>query len=159
MRFRTKLLLTFLIGLGGALSAPAWQAIVPELVPRRELPTAIALNSASTEIINSYIADIKAVGADAQAIAGWNGPGPFVIANGGELMEPILVKKVATATGDVIREAVPRVRRRVIPKAAARMVAEMLIAVTEGEGTGVEAAIDGCEDVANSLESIVLKHA
>jgi len=40
------LLLTFLIGLGGALSAPAWQAIVPELVPRRELPTAIALNSA-----------------------------------------------------------------------------------------------------------------
>ena len=34
--------LTFLIGLGGALSAPAWQAIVPELVPRRELPTAIA---------------------------------------------------------------------------------------------------------------------
>ena len=38
--------LTFLIGLGGALSAPAWQAIVPELVPRRELPTAIALNSA-----------------------------------------------------------------------------------------------------------------
>jgi MFS family permease len=38
--------LTFLIGLGGALSAPAWQAIVPELVPRRELPTAVALNSA-----------------------------------------------------------------------------------------------------------------
>ncbi|HJZ45752.1 MAG TPA: MFS transporter [Roseiflexaceae bacterium] len=40
------LALSFLIGLGGALSAPAWQAIVPELVPRRELPTAIALNSA-----------------------------------------------------------------------------------------------------------------
>jgi MFS family permease len=40
------LLLTFLIGLGGALSAPAWQAIVPELVPRRELPAAVALNSA-----------------------------------------------------------------------------------------------------------------
>ncbi len=38
--------LTFLLSLGGALSAPAWQAIVPELVPRRELPTAIALNSA-----------------------------------------------------------------------------------------------------------------
>jgi MFS family permease len=40
------LALTFLISLGGALSAPAWQAIMPELVPRRELPTAIALNSA-----------------------------------------------------------------------------------------------------------------
>ena len=35
-----------MIGLGGALSAPAWQAIVPELVPRHELPSAIALNSA-----------------------------------------------------------------------------------------------------------------
>ena len=41
----------------------------------------IALNSASTRITNSYIADIKAAGQDAQAIAGWNGPGPFVIEN------------------------------------------------------------------------------
>ena len=40
------LALTFLISLGGALSAPAWQAIVPELVPRSQLTTAVALNSA-----------------------------------------------------------------------------------------------------------------
>jgi hypothetical protein len=41
----------------------------------------VALNSASTTISNSYIADCKAVGQDAQAIAGWNGPGPFTIEN------------------------------------------------------------------------------
>jgi hypothetical protein len=41
----------------------------------------IALNSASTSILNSYISDIKTVGSDSQAIAGWNGPGPFVITN------------------------------------------------------------------------------
>ena len=41
----------------------------------------VALNSASTTISGSYIADIKAVGQDSQAINGWNGPGPFVIAN------------------------------------------------------------------------------
>jgi hypothetical protein len=41
----------------------------------------IALNSASTQIINSYISDIKALGVDTQAIAGWNGPGPYVIEN------------------------------------------------------------------------------
>jgi hypothetical protein len=41
----------------------------------------IALNSASTQIVNSWISDIKAAGFDAQAICGWNGPGPFVIAN------------------------------------------------------------------------------
>lgn len=38
--------LTFLLGLGGALGAPAWQAIVPQLVPRHELAAAVALNSA-----------------------------------------------------------------------------------------------------------------
>ena len=42
---------------------------------------AIALNSASTSIINSYISDIKAMGQDTQAIAGWNGPGPYTIEN------------------------------------------------------------------------------
>jgi hypothetical protein len=41
----------------------------------------IALNSAATEIVNSYIADIKSSDFDTQAIAGWNGPGPYLIEN------------------------------------------------------------------------------
>jgi len=41
----------------------------------------IALNSGDTQIINSYISDIKGVLQDTQAIAGWNGPGPFLIEN------------------------------------------------------------------------------
>lgn len=41
----------------------------------------IALNSASTEIRNSHISDIKAIGQDSVAIGGWNGPGPYVIEN------------------------------------------------------------------------------
>ena len=41
----------------------------------------ISINSASTTITNSHISDIKAVGRDAQAICGWNGPGPFTITN------------------------------------------------------------------------------
>src|SRR4051794_24062228 len=44
------LLLTFSLGLGAALNAPAWQAIVPELVPRSELPTAVSLNSVAFNI-------------------------------------------------------------------------------------------------------------
>jgi MFS family permease len=39
------LLLTFALGLGSTMNAPAWQAIMPELVPRSDLPAAIALNS------------------------------------------------------------------------------------------------------------------
>jgi MFS family permease len=38
------LVLTFAIGIGAALTAPAWSAIVPELVPREDLIQAIALN-------------------------------------------------------------------------------------------------------------------
>ncbi|HXE79122.1 MAG TPA: right-handed parallel beta-helix repeat-containing protein [Vicinamibacterales bacterium] len=41
----------------------------------------VALNSASTQIRNSYIIDCKSFTNDAQAIAGWNGPGPYVIEN------------------------------------------------------------------------------
>lgn len=41
----------------------------------------IALNARIVTIRNSYVADIKTVGADAQAIGGWNGPGPFSIEN------------------------------------------------------------------------------
>jgi MFS family permease len=37
------LLLTFTLGLGTAMNSPAWQAIIPELVPRRELPAAVTL--------------------------------------------------------------------------------------------------------------------
>lgn len=65
------------------------------------------------------------------------------IANGGELMEPILVRRVTTATGEVVREASPRVRRRVVSPQVAALLTEMLIAVTEDGGTGIEAAIDG----------------
>ena len=38
------LVLTFTIGIGSALTAPAWSAIVPELVPREDMVQAIALN-------------------------------------------------------------------------------------------------------------------
>jgi hypothetical protein len=41
----------------------------------------ISLNGASTTIENCYISDIKMVETDTQAIAGWNGTGPFTIVN------------------------------------------------------------------------------
>ena len=41
----------------------------------------IALNAASVTIRDSYVSECKGVGMDTQAIAGWNGPGPFTIEN------------------------------------------------------------------------------
>ena len=41
----------------------------------------IALHSGATWITDSYIADMKGVGMDTQAINGYNGPGPYTIVN------------------------------------------------------------------------------
>lgn len=41
----------------------------------------VMLNSARTAIVNCHISDCKSTSQDAQAICGWNGPGPFRIVN------------------------------------------------------------------------------
>ncbi len=74
----------------GGLAQHALSAVPHDLIvdrcyihgdPERGQKRAIALNSGSTTLSNSYISDIKAVGQDSQAIAGWNGPGPYTIEN------------------------------------------------------------------------------
>ncbi|WP_445504085.1 MFS transporter [Microvirga sp. G4-2] len=45
--------LTFLGGVGAALATPAWQSIVPELVPRSDIKGAVALNSLGINIARS----------------------------------------------------------------------------------------------------------
>jgi MFS family permease len=44
------LLFTFLLGLGSVMNDPAWQAITPELVPREQHASAVALNSAGFNV-------------------------------------------------------------------------------------------------------------
>jgi len=44
---------TFLLGCGAAFNAPAWQAAVGDMVPREELPGAVALNSMGFNIARS----------------------------------------------------------------------------------------------------------
>jgi cell division protein FtsI (penicillin-binding protein 3) len=65
------------------------------------------------------------------------------IANGGRLLEPILIKKVTDSRGESVRESSVRVRREVVPSTVARTISEMLTAVTEEGGTAVEASIPG----------------
>src|SRR5260370_8953153 len=52
----TLLLFTFLLGAGAALTAPAWQSIVPQLVSKQDLNAAVAANSAGT---NSSLAIVR----------------------------------------------------------------------------------------------------
>jgi MFS family permease len=44
------LVLLFVIGIGGALSAPTWQTLQPELVPGEDRPQAIALGSVNQNL-------------------------------------------------------------------------------------------------------------
>jgi predicted MFS family arabinose efflux permease len=46
----TLLLFTFLLGAGAALTAPAWQSVVPQLVPKQVLTAAVSANSVGINI-------------------------------------------------------------------------------------------------------------
>jgi MFS family permease len=61
------LLFTFLVGCGSAFNAPAWQASVGDMVPRVELPGAVALNSLNFNIARSAG---PAIGGAIVAVAG-----------------------------------------------------------------------------------------
>jgi cell division protein FtsI (penicillin-binding protein 3) len=65
------------------------------------------------------------------------------IANGGQLMQPMLVRRMSDGHGATIEENKPRVRRQVVPRRVAKLVGQMLTAVTEPGGTAIEAAVDG----------------
>ena len=69
------LTLTFALGLGAAMNAPAWQAIIPELVSRSELRSAVTLNGVGYNVA-------RAVGpALGGLIVAAEGPGAVFILN------------------------------------------------------------------------------
>jgi len=69
------LVITLGIGAGSAIDLPAWQAIIPETVPREELPASVGLGSVAINIA-------RAVGpAIAGVIIVAGGPGPVFLVN------------------------------------------------------------------------------
>ncbi len=44
------LIFSFIVTVGSAITAPGWQAVVPELVPKAELPAAVAANSVGINV-------------------------------------------------------------------------------------------------------------
>ncbi len=65
------------------------------------------------------------------------------IANRGQLLRPILVRRITDGAGNVVKETPTKVLRTAVSPNVARIVSEMLVSVTEGEGTGIEAAVPG----------------
>jgi len=80
-----------LVELGAADSSQSTLASVPQHLvvdrcyfhgePTWSQRRGLALNSGDTQVINSYFSDFHGVNEDTQAIAGWNGPGPYLIQN------------------------------------------------------------------------------
>ncbi|AZV79908.1 MFS transporter [Parasedimentitalea marina] len=68
------ILITFAIGTGAAFMAPAWQAVVPQLVPRETLRSAIALNSMGINISRAIGPALAGV-----LIAGFGLASPFAV--------------------------------------------------------------------------------
>ena len=64
------------------------------------------------------------------------------IANGGVLMKPYIVSEIRDAQGNVTKQVLPHVKRRVISPETARTVTQILEGVVT-DGTGGKAAIEG----------------
>jgi cell division protein FtsI/penicillin-binding protein 2 len=67
------------------------------------------------------------------------------LANGGNLMKPMIVKKIFDQSGKVVKEFFPQVRRRVVDQQAARQLIEPLKQVVSAKGTAEKAGIAGYE--------------
>lgn len=69
--------------------------------------------------------------------------GMSVIANGGNLLEPQIVKSVETQDGGIVLEKKPKIVREVIPKKTANFISDALVGVTQQGGTAMSARVNG----------------
>jgi len=93
------LLLTFALGAGSSMNGPAWSATIPELVPREELATAVALNSVGFNIA-------RAIGpALGGAVMAASSAGVVFVLNAISFLGVIVVLWVWRGAGQAVRGA------------------------------------------------------
>src|SRR3989441_8722732 len=69
------LVVTLAIGAGSAVDIPAWQAMIPEVVPKEELPASVGLGTVAINVARAIGPAIAGV----VIVAG--GPGPVFLVN------------------------------------------------------------------------------
>ena len=69
---KVLLIFTFLAGVGAALEAPAWEAIVPALVPKRDLGAAVVANGVGVNISRAIGPALAGI-----LVAAWGIAAPF----------------------------------------------------------------------------------
>jgi cell division protein FtsI (penicillin-binding protein 3) len=65
------------------------------------------------------------------------------IANGGDLMQPYLVKAITDTNGCLIQKTEPKVIQKVMSEKTAHSIRDMMRSVVEEEGTGTNAQMEG----------------
>ena len=69
--------------------------------------------------------------------------GISAIANKGRLMRPLLIKRVLSNKGEILKVNQPQTIRQVVSEKIANQIKQMMNLVVQEEGTGVQAAMDG----------------
>jgi MFS family permease len=93
----TLLAFTFLAGVAGALEAPAWQAIVPLLVPKRDLQSSVVANGVGVNISRAIGPALAGI-----MVAAWGIVAPFwlnAVSNLGVIAALIWWRSPQKATG------------------------------------------------------------
>jgi MFS family permease len=103
--------LSFITGCGQAFGGPAYQSMIPSLVPRRDLPNAIALNSTQfnlSRVLGPVAGNLVLVGIGAAACFALNGLSFFivVIALASLKLPPHVPSKTHRAIGEDLRGGV-----------------------------------------------------
>jgi MFS family permease len=75
---------TFALGLGTAFNAPAWQAIIPEVVPRRRVPPAVALEAAGFNVARAAGPALGGL------VVAWTGPGANFLLNAASFLATMI---------------------------------------------------------------------
>jgi len=66
-----------------------------------------------------------------------------VIANGGDLMRPKILRSICDSEGHLIKKSKSEIVRRVVPEACARFVGDALTSVVSDRGTAILASVNG----------------
>ena len=156
------LALTFAMGVGGALGAPAWQAIQPELVPRSELGQAVALGSLAFNLgraVGPALGGLVLAAAGAEWVFALN-----AVSFGGTLfallrwrqVRPQTVLPAETLAGatraalrygmhaPILRTVMLRLALLLMPAAAVQALLPVVVRGQLGLGSGAYGALLGC---------------
>jgi MFS family permease len=103
--------LSFVTGCGQAFSGPAYQSMIPSLVPRRDLPNAIALNSTQfnlSRVLGPVAGNVVLVGIGAAACFALNGLSFFIVVIALALLRlpPHVPAKTHRAIGEDLKSGV-----------------------------------------------------